>query len=101
MVYVHVDAFLYILGSYALLKAGIHQATLLLQQHNKVAGNNSSHIMCHRRYRNMLPGIDRLSVPHNFVATKHQRRAACCTQQYSYNILGDLLPATVVCNKVA
>ena len=48
--------------------------------------------VCHRRYLlhattfvacNMLPRIDQLSIPRNFVATKHQRRAACCTQQYS------------------
>ena len=49
----------------------------------------------------MLPGIYRLSIPHNFVATNHQRHAACCMQQYSYDTLGNLLPATVACNKVA
>ena len=67
-------------------------------------------IVCHRRYlllattfvaRNMLPRIERMSIPRNFVATKHQRQAACCTQQYSYDTLGDLLPATVACNKVS
>ena len=42
----------------------------------------------------MLPGIDRLSIPRNFVATKLQRRAACCTQQYFYDTLGELLCAT-------
>ena len=45
---------------------------------------------------NMLPRIDRLSIP----AMKHQRCATCCMQQYFYNTLGDLLPATVACNKV-
>ena len=77
-------------------KVGIHYATLLLQQCNKVAGNKSH--SASRRYllqatkfvmSNMLPRIDQL-----FVATTHQRRAACCTQQYSNDTLGNLLPAT-------
>ena len=50
----------------------------------------TNHTVCHRRYllhattfvaRNMLPRIDQLSISRNFVAMKHQRRAACCTQQ--------------------
>ena len=49
---------------------------------------------------NMLLRINRVAVySTQFCAMKHQRRAACCRQQYSYNTLGDLLPANVVCSK--
>ena len=69
-------------------KAGIHQATCCYNSATMLQATN--HIVWHRRYLlhattfvacNMLPRIDQLSIPRNFVATKHQRRAACCTQQ--------------------
>ena len=79
-------------------KVGIHYATLLLQQCNKVAGNKShsvsqeisvagNQICCEQHVAQNRPAV--------YVATTHQRRAACCTQQYSNDTLGNLLPATV------
>ena len=55
------------------------------QQHNFVASNNTTLLQATNCIvaRNMLLRI----------ATKHQRHAAFCMQQYSNDTLGDLLPA--------
>ena len=59
------------------------------EQSNKVAGKK---FVAHH----MLPKIDRLAIPRNFVATRHQRHAACCTQQFTAH--SDLLPARLRVN---